>query len=92
VAHRGATANAVQNTLAAFRTALALGADAVELDVRLSADGVPVVYHYARKQSQQVMARYGRTVWPSWMLCALADRMANGYQDSTPCSRSSPAG
>ena len=47
VAHRGATAHAPENTLEAFRAALQLGADAVELDVRLSADGVPVVYHYA---------------------------------------------
>lgn len=47
VAHRGATTRATENTLAAFRGALALGADAIELDVRLSADGIPVVYHYA---------------------------------------------
>jgi glycerophosphoryl diester phosphodiesterase len=47
VAHRGATAHAPQNTLAAFRAALALGADAVELDERLTHDGIPVVYHYA---------------------------------------------
>jgi glycerophosphoryl diester phosphodiesterase len=47
VAHRGATADAPQNTLAAFRAALASGADAVEFDVRLTRDLVPVVYHYA---------------------------------------------
>jgi glycerophosphoryl diester phosphodiesterase len=47
VAHRGAKAHAPENTLAAFRTALQLGADAIELDVRLSADGAAVVYHYA---------------------------------------------
>ncbi|MDQ6669300.1 MAG: glycerophosphodiester phosphodiesterase [Chloroflexota bacterium] len=47
VAHRGVTEHAPENTLAAFQRALELGADAVELDVRLSADGVPVVYHYA---------------------------------------------
>jgi len=45
IAHRGASAAAPQNTLAAFRKAMELGADGVELDVHLSADGVPVVMH-----------------------------------------------
>jgi glycerophosphoryl diester phosphodiesterase len=45
IAHRGASAATPQNTLAAFRKAMELGADGVELDVRLSADGVPVVMH-----------------------------------------------
>jgi glycerophosphoryl diester phosphodiesterase len=44
-AHRGASAEAPENTLAAFRRALAVGADGIELDVHLSADGVPVVIH-----------------------------------------------
>lgn len=47
IAHRGASAEAPENTLAAFRRALALGADAIELDVRLTRDGVPVVFHDA---------------------------------------------
>lgn len=47
IAHRGASAEAPPNTLAAFRRAMELGADGVELDVRLSADGVPVVIHDA---------------------------------------------
>ena len=45
IAHRGASAVAPQNTLAAFRRAAELGADGVELDVHLSADLVPVVIH-----------------------------------------------
>ena len=44
-AHRGASAEAPENTLRAFGLALDLGADGIELDVRLSADGVPVVLH-----------------------------------------------
>ena len=44
-AHRGASATTPENTLAAFRDALAAGADGVELDVQLSADGVPMVIH-----------------------------------------------
>lgn len=47
VAHRGAPiADAPENTRAAFQRAVELGADAVELDVRLTRDHVPVVYHY----------------------------------------------
>jgi glycerophosphoryl diester phosphodiesterase len=46
VAHRGVTAAAPENTMAAFRRALELGIDAVELDVRLTRDHRPAVYHY----------------------------------------------
>src|SRR5436190_20563712 len=48
IAHRGASGFAPENTLAAFKFALALGADGVELDVQLSADGHPVVIHDSR--------------------------------------------
>lgn len=44
-AHRGASATAPENTMAAFRAAAAAGADGIELDVHLSRDGVPVVIH-----------------------------------------------
>lgn len=47
IAHRGASHAAPENTLAAFNLAAALNADAVELDVKLSKDGVPVVMHDA---------------------------------------------
>ncbi len=47
-AHRGASAHAPENTLASFRLALTQGADAVELDAKLSADGAIVVFHDAR--------------------------------------------
>jgi glycerophosphoryl diester phosphodiesterase len=46
VAHRGVTAAAPENTMAAFRRALELGIDAVELDVRLTRDQRAAVYHY----------------------------------------------
>ena len=46
-AHRGYSAQYPENTLAAFRGAIALGADCIELDVRQTADGVPVVLHDA---------------------------------------------
>ena len=44
-AHRGASAYAPENTLASFELAFSLGADAIELDARLSADGQVVVIH-----------------------------------------------
>src|SRR5580765_3764143 len=44
-AHRGGSALAPENTMAAFDNGLALGADGLELDVHLSRDGVVVVHH-----------------------------------------------
>ena len=44
-AHRGATSQAPENSLAAIRRAFERGADGVEVDVRLSADRVPVLCH-----------------------------------------------
>jgi glycerophosphoryl diester phosphodiesterase len=43
--HRGATEGFVENTLEAFAEARRLGADGVELDVRLTADGALAVHH-----------------------------------------------
>lgn len=45
IAHRGGRAGAPENTIETMRRGLADGADAIELDVRLSADGVVVVIH-----------------------------------------------
>jgi glycerophosphoryl diester phosphodiesterase len=45
VAHRGASAVKPENTLAAFAEAVEANADGFELDVRLSQDGCPVIFH-----------------------------------------------
>jgi len=45
IGHRGASAVAPENTMAAFHEALAVGADGIEFDVRLTREGVPVVIH-----------------------------------------------
>src|SRR5258705_10725142 len=45
--HRGASALAPENTLAAFSRAISDGADGIEFDVRLSRDGGAVVIHAA---------------------------------------------
>ncbi len=45
IGHRGASGYEPENTLVSFKKALALGVDAVELDVHLSKDGYVVVIH-----------------------------------------------
>lgn len=45
IAHRGASTIAPENTMIAFRRALAAGADGLEFDVRVAADDIPVVIH-----------------------------------------------
>jgi glycerophosphoryl diester phosphodiesterase len=45
VAHRGASVEQPENTIEAFEAATDAGADAVEFDVRLTDDGVPIVMH-----------------------------------------------
>lgn len=44
-AHRGASAYALENSFKAFEKALELGANGIELDIQLSKEGIPVVYH-----------------------------------------------
>lgn len=45
IGHRGASAVAPENTIAAFQAAIAAGADGIEFDVRLARDNVSVVIH-----------------------------------------------
>jgi glycerophosphoryl diester phosphodiesterase len=56
IGHRGAPAQAAENTLASFRRAAELGADMVELDVRRSSDGVLVVRHDPQLADGRVVA------------------------------------
>ncbi len=55
VAHRGDSAEFPENTCAAFASALAAGVDGIELDVRLSRDGIPMICH------DDNLARFGGT-------------------------------
>lgn len=66
IAHRGASAYAPENTLAAFQLAHTQGADMLELDVRRSADGVLVVFHDATTERWDGQPRPVST-------CTLAD-------------------
>src|SRR3989344_3837290 len=47
IAHRGASDEAPENTLAAMKLAWKYGADAIELDIQLTKDGKVIVYHDA---------------------------------------------
>jgi glycerophosphoryl diester phosphodiesterase len=64
IAHRGASADAVENTLAAFRRARADGADGVELDVMRCASGEVVVFH--DDDLMRLGGRAGATRAASW--------------------------
>ena len=75
IGHRGASAVAPENTLAAFSRAFEDGADGIELDVRLANDGVPVVIHDAtlkriagdrRSVGEMTSAELARTNVGSW--------------------------
>jgi len=64
IAHRGASAEKPENTLAAFRRALALRVDGIELDVQVTSDGVPVVFHDDRlKRLTGVRGRLPACTW-----------------------------
>jgi len=48
IGHRGTTIFAPENTLPAFEKAIEMGLEYVEMDIRFTSDGVPVVIHDAR--------------------------------------------
>jgi len=45
IAHRGASVEAPENTLSAFANAIPIGVDAIEFDVHLTYDEVPIIIH-----------------------------------------------
>lgn len=82
VAHRGASADAPENTLAAFSAAIDAGADGLEFDVQLARDGVPVVIHDTdlrrtagvdKRVADLTSAQLGRTDVGSWFAPGFAD-------------------
>lgn len=60
VAHRGASGHRPEHTLDAFRTAIRMGADAIELDLVISADGVLLVRHENELSRSTDVARHPR--------------------------------
>ncbi|HSB11910.1 MAG TPA: glycerophosphodiester phosphodiesterase family protein [Blastocatellia bacterium] len=45
IAHRGGALESTENTIEAFQRAVRIGADGIETDIRLTRDGVVVIYH-----------------------------------------------
>ena len=64
IGHRGSSFDHPENTVAAFRGALAQGSDWVELDVHLAADGTLAVVHDARLPDGRLVADLGRADLP----------------------------
>lgn len=64
IAHRGASRAERENTLVAFRRAGEMGAQAVELDVRRTADGVLVVHHNPHLHDLRLVADTARADLP----------------------------
>ena len=60
IAHRGGAGLKPENTLAAFRDAVARGCDGAELDVQLSRDGEVVVFHDNRLKPEICRDASGR--------------------------------
>jgi glycerophosphoryl diester phosphodiesterase len=78
-AHRGASADAPENTIAAFRLALELGARGLESDARLSGDGEVVLVHGA--VARQGWRRKRVTATPAGELADLdVPRLADLYE------------
>ena len=65
IGHRGASAVAPENTMAAFREAIAAGSDGIEFDVRLARDGVPVIIHdNTLRRTTGLPHRVADLTWP----------------------------
>ncbi len=80
IAHRGASAYAPENTLEAFRLAVEQGADAVELDAKLTHDQRVVVFHDMRLgRTAQGTARIRDLDWDKLASLDASRGFAGGY-------------
>jgi glycerophosphoryl diester phosphodiesterase len=80
--HRGASADAPENTLPAFQLALAQGADGVELDARLCASGEVVVFHDATLE--RLTGRPGTVAETSWATLRTLEVATRGGRARVP--------
>jgi len=90
--HRGSSAVAPENTLAAFRRTISDGSDGFEFDVRLARDGIPVVIHDANllrtggkrfEVSDLTSAELGRIEVGSWFNQRFPDKGLDEYSLET---------
>ena len=65
LAHRGASRVERENTVEAFRTAHAMGADGVELDVRRTSDGELIVHHDPHLPDGRIIIETARAEMPA---------------------------
>ena len=64
IGHRGAAAFAPENTLESIRTAAEIGAKWVELDVKLTKDSIPIIFH--DDTLERTTSGYGPVAEASW--------------------------
>lgn len=84
IGHRGASAVAPENTIAAFREALAVGADGIEFDVRLTRDGVPVVIHDSTlRRTGRLPHRVAELTWAEISKIDIGSWFAETFADET---------
>jgi len=81
IAHRGASRAEPENTIPAFRRAVELGSDGIELDVRRTADDALVVHHDAALADGRVIRRTASTELPDHVpsLSAALDACAGAF-------------
>lgn len=83
--HRGAAGLAPENTLPSFRKAVELGVRVLELDVRLTRDGVPVVFHDDRLD--RVTAGRGLLAEHDWAGIAVLPVLPESFRGAYPEAR-----
>lgn len=85
IAHRGGAALWPENTMGAFRRALDMGCDGLEIDVRLSAEGVGVIHHDARLNPDFTRTEQGgRPTAPGPRLSKLTLEQIRKYRIGAP--------
>lgn len=82
IAHRGAGSDAPENTLAAIRSAHAQGAKWIEVDIKITYDGVPILMHDDTLQrTTNGQGRVAETTWEDLCKLDAGSKFDGTYQD-----------